>query len=248
METKEFPGVYPYSLTEAKRLNEAKLWKASHADNVACRKAIEAAILLEYDGTRLSKNCAEGVIAEFGYHRTAFVLANSLEKKKEDGRVSRGSRDWAKGFYIPDDGGHNAAYAVANDTGTLDVFVNQFRREYQKLGLFDYTHCLPDTSKQDFEGKVIVLKADGIKESCLTPQSQLWLCTGGFGSRHDSSGRAVFATCLADGESARLNRQDFAGVLAEANLPEWAMEKLEQLQGPKQTADDSPEMGGMTMQ
>ena len=248
MESKEFPGVYPYSLNEAKRLNESDLWKASHADNVACRKAIEAAIMLGYDGMRLSENCAEGVISEFGYHRTAFVLANSIKKKEDDGRVSMGSRNWVKGFSIPKDGGYNAAYAAANDTGVLDVFVNQFRKEYQKLGLFDYTHCLPDTSKQNFEGKVIVLKADGIKESCLTPQSQLWLCTGGFGSRAGASGRAVFATCLADGETTRLNREDFAGVLAEANLPDWARERLEQLQGKELTARDTPDMGGMTMQ
>lgn len=248
METKDFLGVYPCSLTEAKRMNESHLWKESHKENVACRKAIEAAIMLDADGGQLPKDCASNVISEFGYHRTAFVLANSLLKKGEDGRISGGNLDWAKRFYIPNDGGYNAAYAAANDTSVLDAFVNQYRKAFQALELFDHTHCLPNTSKQEFEGKVIVLKADGIKESCLTQQSQLWLCTGGFGANPNSSGRAVFATCLADGETARLNRADFAGVLAEANLPEWAKEKLEQLQGPKQTADDSPEMGGMTMQ
>lgn len=248
MERKDFLGVYPYSLTEANRLNEAKLWKASHADNVACKDAIEQAIRTGFDGMHLDKDCVSGVIEQFGYHRTAFVLANSLQQKDFDGRFSRANHDWAKRIFVPPDKDHNFEFAADSHPAVLDGFVNQFRREYQKLELFDYTHCLPDTSKQDFEGKVIVLKADGIKESCLTPQNQLWLCTGGFGSRHDSSGRAVFATCLADGETARLNREDFAGVLAEANLPEWAMEKLEQLRAPKQTADDSPEMGGMTMQ
>lgn len=248
MENKEFPYLYPYSRTEAKRLDELADWERSHETNVVCRKAIETAIMLGYDGTRLPKDCADGVISEFGYHRTAFVLANSLMKKGGDGRVSRGNQEWAKHFFIPKDGGYNAAYAAANDTGVLDTFVNQYHRAYQKLGLFDYTHCLSDTVKQNFDGKVIVLRADGIKENCLNQQSQLWLCTGGFGARPDASGRAVFAINLADGENARLNRTDFVGVLAEANLPDWAVEKLAALKPPEQEQTNSPAMGGMTMQ
>lgn len=248
MANKDFLGVYPWSSTEAKRLNELDFWRESQKENVACKNAIEDAIRRDFDGMHLAVDCAKSVIEQFGYHRTAYVLANSLQQKEYDGRFSHGNHDWSKHTYIPSDKEHNADFAVDSHPAVLDGFVNQFRRVYQELGVFDHTHCLPHTSKQDFEGKVIVLKADGIKESCLTPQSQLWLCTGGFGSRHDSSGRAVFATCLADGETTRLNRSDFAGVLAEANLPEWAMEKLEQLQGHKQTADDSPETGGMTMQ
>lgn len=248
MGTKDFLGVYPCSLTEAKRMNELSLWRESHKENVACKNAIEQVIRNGFDGMHLQGDCAESVISEYGYHRTAYVLANSLQHKDYDGRFSRGNHEWAKRIFIPDAKEHRIEYAVDSHPAVLDGFINQYRRAFQALELFDHTHCLPDTSKQEFEGKVIVLKADGIKESCLTQQSQLWLCTGGFGARPDSSGRAVFATCLADGESARLNRQDFAGVLAETNLPEWAREKLEQLQGQKQTADNSPEMGGMTMQ
>lgn len=252
MENKEFLGVYPNSFTEANRLNELALWKESHKENVVCRNAIEEAIRRDFDGMHLKKECAEGIITQFGYHRTAYVLANSLQSKDYDGRFSRGNHDWAKRIFVPPDrdayANRNAEFAVDSHPAVLDGFVNQFRRAYQTLGLFDHTHCLPDTSKQDFEGKVIVLRADSIKESCLTPQSQLWFCTGGFGSHADASGRAVFATCLADGESTRLNRTDFAGVLAEENLPDWAKEKLEQLQGKEQTVSDAPDMGGMTMQ
>ena len=62
---------------------------------------------------------------------------------------------------------------------------------------------------------------------------------------HHSSGRAVFATCLSDGETARWNREDFTGVLDDKFLPEWAREKLEELMTQEQT--DAPTMGGMKM-
>lgn len=60
-----------------------------------------------------------------------------------------------------------------------------------------------------------------------------------------SSGRAVFATSLADGETARWNREDFVGVLDDKFLPEWAKPKLAELQAQEQT--DAPTMGGMNM-
>ena len=67
----------------------------------------------------------------------------------------------------------------------------------------------------------------------------------GFGCEPHSSGRAVFATCLSDGETARWNREDFIGVLDDKFLPGWAREKLEELMTQEQT--DAPTMGGMKM-
>lgn len=246
MGSNDFLSRYPYSFAEAKRLNELDRWKESHKENVACKNAIEEAIRRSFDGMHLSSDCAEGVIAAFGYHRTAYVLAGSLQQKDYDGRFSHGNHDWAKRTYIPSDREHSAAFTVDSHPAVLDGFVNQFRRAYQSLGVFDHTHCLPDTGAQDFEGRVIVLSADTLNESHPTPQDQLWLCTGGFGSHANSRGRAVFATCLFDGEKARWNREDFVGVLADSQLPDWAREKLEQLQGQKES--EAPAMGGMTMQ
>ena len=253
MDKKEFPSVYPYSFEEAKRLKELAEWKDSHKLNIACKDAIEEAIRRDFDGMFLKSDCAASAIAAYGYHRTAYVLANSLQQKADDGRFSRDNQDWAMRTFVPPDKGGSGVdrrldFMVDSHPAALDGFVNQYRRAYQALGLFDHTHCLPDTGKQDFEGKVIVLSPNDIKESCLTPQSQLWLCTGGFGAHANSRGRAVFATNLDDGETAWLNREDIIGVLAESHLPSWAREKLEQLQGQGQTEVESPGMGGMEMQ
>ena len=249
MENKEFSYVYPYSREEAKERKRLDDWKASHKENVACRKAIESAIMQNFDGAKLKEGCVDAVIEAFGYHRTAFVLANSI-KQRNDGHISSGNMDWLKTFYIPTDkdnkANYNLEYAAANEARALDAFATQYRRAFQNLGMFDYAHCLPDSSKQDFEGKVIVLSPKILRDSSLNQQDQLWLCTGGFGAHPDSSGRAVFVTNLGDGEKTRFNRSDFIGILADSHLPDWAREKLEQLQGQAQT--DSPTMGGMTMQ
>lgn len=242
----DFPYVYPYSREEVKRLNQLPLWRNSHKENVACKDAIEEAIRRDFDGMYLDKDCAESVIAKFGYHRVAYVLANSLQRKDYDGRFSPGNHDWAKQNYIPPDKDaytdSNSKFAVDSHPAVLDGFVNQYRRAYQSLALFDHTHCLPDTEKQDFEGKVVVLSPKALKESCLTAQDQLWLCTGGFGTHAGARGLAVFATNLADGEKICWDRTDFVGVLADSHLPDWAIEKLSEMR-----EQESSAMGGMEM-
>lgn len=249
MADKEFPSIYPHSFAQAKQLGELNDWKASHKENTACKNAIEEAIRRDFDGMHLKGGCAENVINQFGYHRVSYILANSLQCRDYDGRFSRGNYDWAKQTYIQPDkdsySNRNLDFAVDSHSAVLDGFVSQYRRAYQALGLFDHTNCLPDTEKQDFEGKVIVLSPKTLKESCLTVQDQLWLCTGGFGAHAGANGRAVFAVNLADGEKTRWNRTDFTGVLAESNLPDWAKEKLSEIQEQKQVPSA---MGGMTMQ
>lgn len=250
MENKKFTYLYPYSCIEAKRLGEISLWQESFKANTAYKNAIEEAIRRDFDGMSLKKDCAESVIQSFGFHRVAFVLAASLQYLDYDGRFSRSNKEWAgQTFFTPDkdrfDENLSAAYIVNSHPVVLDTFVNQYRRAYQSLGLFDATHCLPDTQSQDFEDKVIVLSPKILKESHLTPQNQLWLCTGGFGARADSRGRAIFAICLADSEKTRWNRPDFIGVLEDAYLPDWAREKLAQFH--HQTETTTLEIGKMHM-
>lgn len=67
----------------------------------------------------------------------------------------------------------------------------------------------------------------------------------GFGCSPTASGRAVYATCLSDGEDARWNREDFTGVLDEQYLPDWAVEKLTELRSSRQEQNTGPTMGGM---
>lgn len=249
MENKEFVPVYPYSFAEAKRLGEMERWKTSNRENIACREGIEETIRKNFDSLRLKKDCAADVITQFGYHRTAYVLANSLQQKAEDGRFSRDNQQWAKQIFIPPDKdsgfNRNLTFAVDSHPAVLDGFVNQYRREYQNLGLFDHTHCLPDKGEQDFTGKVIVLSPRIISEEYLSPRSQLWYCSGGFGSSPDSLGRAVFVTCLGDGEKTRLNREDFIGVMEDCHMPDWARESLLKFQG--QTQEGAAGRGGMSM-
>ena len=236
---------YPYSAAEARKRNELSLWRESYKANIACRNAIEDTIRQNFDGWHLDKNCITPVLEEYGYRRTAWVLANTLHELEWDGRFSYANKQWAERACIPKDINHNSDFVVRSHPAVLDGFVTFYRKAVQALNLFGAEHCVGDRAKQDFTGKVLVLSPEALREQYWGQDYQLLYARSGFGCAPHSSGRAVFATCLSDGETARWNREDFIGVLDDKFLPDWAREKLKELKTQEQT--DAPTMGGMKM-
>ena len=236
--------LYPWTAEEARREGEIEIWRASHKANIACRDAIEEAIRRNFDGMHLKEDCLRPVLDEFGYKRTSWVLSNTLQMLKWDGRFSPANKQWAEKTFIPADLNHNSDFVIRSHPAVLDGFVDLYRKEYQKLGLFGGEHCIGDHAEQDFTGKVLVLSPSTLKESFWAPENQLWLAHDGFGCRPHAIGRSIHCTCLGDGEMTRWNRSEFVGVLDDKYLPEWAKEKLTELTAPKQ---DAPELAGMTL-
>ena len=236
---------YPYSAAEARKRNELSLWRESHKANIACRNAIEDAIRLNFDGMNLQTDCLKTVLDEYGFKRTAWVLANTLHELKWDGRFGLANRQWAERACIPTDLNHNSDFVVRSHPAVLDGFVTFYRKAVQALNLFGAEHCVGDRAEQDFTGKVLVLSPEALQEQYWGQDYQLLYARSGFGCAPHSSGRAVFATCLSDGETARWNREDFIGVLDDKFLPEWAKPKLAELNAQEQT--NAPTMGGMNM-
>ncbi len=228
-----FPYLYPYSLCDAKKRDELDLWRESHRENIACKKAIEDAIHRDFDGMYLKEDCAKSVIEQYGFRRVAWVLSNTLQQKDWGGRFSPANKEWAAKIYIPrnTDYDHTIDYMVESHPAVLDGFVSEYRKAVQQLRLFGSEHCEPDSrAKLDYEGKVLVLSPDTLRESCWSQENQLWLALDGFGCSPTAIGRSVRCICLGDGEETRWNRAEFIGVLKEEHLPDWAIEKLEQLQ------------------
>ena len=77
------------------------MYRASRRANIACKEAIEASISEHYRDNRLDKDAVPQVIERFGYTRTLYVLANTVQQKEWDGRFSPANRAWAKTVDIP---------------------------------------------------------------------------------------------------------------------------------------------------
>ena len=226
MEGMLYPYLYRGSLAEARRRNQIDLWQESLRENIRCKDAIEEAIRRDFDGMHLKGDCVRRIIEQYGFRRTAWVLSNTLQQKEWDGRFSPQNKEWARKTFIPGEG-RCTEYLVESHPAVLNGFVSQFREKLQALKLIGPEHCETDSfSSLDYTGKVLVLSSDALREKFWSPENQLWLALDGFGCSPGAIGRSVRCICLWDGETTRWNRSEFAGVLKEEYLPDWAKERI----------------------
>lgn len=245
--SKEYTELYSYSQKEAERLGELERWRSSHLENIACKDLITNTIAKNYSDNCLHQDSAKEVIEQFGYKRTAYVLANSINHKSSDGRFSRANKEWAKEIYIPKEKNHlNGEFAVDSHPALLDGFINQYHRAYATLEMFDASKCIQTDEPQDYTTKVVVVKSSELAEQYFNGRDQIYLATSGFGCEPDKIGRAVFATCLGDGVKVRWDRSQILGVLKDECIPEYAKEKLAELELEKQQ-QEAPTMQTPTM-
>ena len=236
-------ALYPYSREEAKREGELERWRESHRANISCARNLSGLIDTHARQGQLEPDTAQFALKQWGVLRVQFVLSNTLCGASTQ-EFDPDALHWARTACVPPDK-TNGEFKIRADSTLLAQFVQQVHAEYQELGMFGPEHC--GGADQDYTGKVLILRPDRLKDECWSPQNQLWYGEGGFGCSPTSSGRAVYATCLGDGEKTRWNRADFMGVMDEQHLPDWAAEKLAELRGPQQEQVDSPAQGGMEL-
>ena len=126
--------LYPYSAEYARQRGAESLWRASYLSNMDCKDAIRKAVWQHYDGAHLDGDCLAKVIQEFGYKRTAWVLANTIQQLEWGGQYSSENKEWASRIYIPPDKSHNLNFVVPIRSAVLNGVVDQYRAAYQALG------------------------------------------------------------------------------------------------------------------
>lgn len=129
--------VYVFSASFAKGHGELDEYRTSFRANVDCKNAIEDAIADHYKDNRLDGSCVQEVVDRFGAERVSFVLANTVQDKDWDGRISDDNKKWAKDFPVPKDadawGGRRTHEYVCSHAhpGLINLFVNRFRKEQE---------------------------------------------------------------------------------------------------------------------
>lgn len=90
--------------------------------------------------------------------------------------------------------------------------------------------CLPLKSGDSLEGKAAAVRADSIRPEYRSAEHQLVLVTGGNGARGGARGNACFCTNLYTGKRSRWERYDIQGEVKPECLPDWAKERLAEIQ------------------
>lgn len=127
--------VYIFSASFAKGHDELEEYRASFRANVECKNAIEEAIASHYADNRLDGSCVKEVVDRFGAERVSFVLANTVQHKDWDGRISADNKEWAKAEPVPNDfnawGEKKTREYCCNQAhpGLINLFIDRFRKE-----------------------------------------------------------------------------------------------------------------------
>ena len=230
--------LYRYSAETAKHNGELDIWRESKKENIRCRDFLDEQIREKFDGMSLPDECVENTVKEFGYDRTMWIIANTIQNRKGDGRFHSHNTEWAKNFYIPDVHS-NYEFALRSHSCLVDGAASDVQKMYAKLNLFTEEHIDRSDEAQNYENKLLILWDTSLKEEYRTPENQLFYAGCGFGCSPTASGRKIFGHFLSDGEKAEFCRQDFIGVIADEHIPDWAREKLDELNSDQ---NNSPEI------
>lgn len=106
---------------------------ASRRANIACRDAIEKAIADHYhDNSLNTKAAVKEVVQQFGYERMFYVLANTVQTKDGDGRVSQSNKKWAQTIPVVfENGERDFSFLITRShPGLLDMFVSDARHQH----------------------------------------------------------------------------------------------------------------------
>ena len=128
---------YPHSAAYASEHGEMAQYNLSYQANSACKEAIEQTISAHYAENRLDTEAAvKDVLEKFGTERVQFILANTIQRKNYDGRISQDNKAWAKNIPTLEDSGasRHCAYLVVDQVnpGLTDLFTRQFRKVAQE--------------------------------------------------------------------------------------------------------------------
>lgn len=121
--------IYREMANYAYEAGELDAYRASYQANVACRDAIETAISDSYGDNRLNTHAAvESVMEKFSHERVAYVLANTVQQKSHDGRLSPSVKEWAKSVEVC---AENATDFIVDkvNPGLLDLFAAEFQKQ-----------------------------------------------------------------------------------------------------------------------
>ena len=125
--------IYKESYKYAYEHGEGDQHIASNRANIACKEAIEKAIVGHYHDNCLDVVAAvRDVVKRFGYERMLYVLANTVQTQGGDGRVSQSNKKWAQSIPVVFEGGRrDVSYLITRThSGLLDMFVSQAWHEF----------------------------------------------------------------------------------------------------------------------
>ena len=196
--TRAYPPVYKGTLAQAMEERDVDAYLDSRKLNIDCKKAIEEAIALKFDGLHLEEDAATQVLEQFGEERMTFVMANTLRELSYDGRFSRQNKDWAEHIEIPENINQgknlNQDYVIESHPAVLDGFIDMARAEIRMQKIEQALDEAEVTITEDTRG----FEADGHAGTWHTVDERAYAGEKFFFMEHDEYGSDVAGIIVAE--------------------------------------------------
>ena len=121
--------VYREAAMYAFEAGELDAYRTSMQANMDCKEAIEQTINDYYGNNRLAAESAvKSILEKFSPERVAYVLAQTIQQKDHDRRISPDCKEWAKGM---DGSPDNATHLIIDSVnpGLISLFTEEFVRQ-----------------------------------------------------------------------------------------------------------------------
>jgi hypothetical protein len=116
--------------------------------------------------------------------------------------------------------------------------IEQIKAEREKIGetihVLTKKDCIPKSLGKNFNGKVIIIKAEKLSPEYRDEPSQLEIALFGNGCNPNAIGQSVFCENLLTGEKSCYRRHDVEGIADVSKLSQWAKEKIAEFEKSKE--------------
>ena len=127
---------YLHSMSYAAEHDELDKYRASYKANIFCKRAIQEALINNFDGESVVADRTMSILSEFGPERVSYVLgATLLERQLRDLAISESNTAWAETVPVFDDRPQFFDYCVTTNGAILDCFVTMMRQKMEQLGM-----------------------------------------------------------------------------------------------------------------
>jgi hypothetical protein len=123
--------------------------------------------------------------------------------------------------------------AMAEFLDRVSDQVQRVRDQRAERGVSDIpltaSDCIPESNTAHYENQLVVIKPEIMIPSARTADEQLFYATHGNGCNPEARGQAVFCKDLFTGKTVRWERYDVAGIIQTEKIPEWAHQRLQEM-------------------
>lgn len=125
--------IYYQTLKYAREHDEIDICRRSREQDLSCRDTIERLVDENYHNNHFdSAKVIKDAVGEFGLERVKYILANTVQQKDWDGRISDANKRWAEFIPVSLDKEYRTKISV-NKTHSvlLNALIDEIRENYR---------------------------------------------------------------------------------------------------------------------